>query len=155
MYYAFMPAPQGIGRRYVQLTASDAGITGLDFVDEVTAASDAHPHLQRAQRELEAYFAGELKQFSVPLVWQGTAFQNRVWQTLVTIPYGEVWSYRQLAEKVQSAKHCRAVGLANGRNPISILVPCHRVIGSNGQLTGYSGGLDIKRWLLDHEHSYC
>jgi methylated-DNA-[protein]-cysteine S-methyltransferase len=101
--------------------------------------------------QLAAYFAGELTEFDVPLHMVGTDFQRRVWQGLCQIPFGETWSYVELAGKVGNIKACRAVGLANGRNPISIIVPCHRVIGADGTLTGYGGGLDRKAWLLGHE----
>jgi methylated-DNA-[protein]-cysteine S-methyltransferase len=102
-----------------------------------------------AARQLEAYFAGELKAFDLPLAPAGTPFQLRVWSALLTIPYGQTWSYAELASHVGSAS--RAVGLANGKNPIALVIPCHRVIGSDGSLTGYGGGLDRKRYLLDLE----
>jgi methylated-DNA-[protein]-cysteine S-methyltransferase len=101
--------------------------------------------------QLEAYFAGELTDFDVPLDMVGTEFQRRVWDGLRQIPYGETWSYSQLAGKIGNPKACRAVGLANGRNPVAVIVPCHRVIGADGTLTGFGGGLDRKAWLLDHE----
>jgi methylated-DNA-[protein]-cysteine S-methyltransferase len=101
--------------------------------------------------QLAAYFAGELTEFDVCIQMMGTDFQLRVWQGLQGIPFGHTCSYAELAAKVGNAKACRAVGLANGRNPISIIVPCHRVIGADGTLTGYGGGLDRKAWLLDHE----
>lgn len=101
--------------------------------------------------QLAAYFAGELTEFDVALEMAGTEFQRRVWTALLTIPYGQTRSYGQLASQIGSPSASRAVGLANGRNPISIIVPCHRVIGSNGSLTGYGGGIDRKRTLLDLE----
>jgi methylated-DNA-[protein]-cysteine S-methyltransferase len=104
-----------------------------------------------ARAQLKAYFAGELQDFDVPLAAEGTEFQRKVWATLREIPYGVTWSYVQLAERIGNPKASRAVGLANGRNPISIIVPCHRVIGANGSLTGYGGGLPRKKWLLAHE----
>jgi methylated-DNA-[protein]-cysteine S-methyltransferase len=109
--------------------------------------------VDEAVRQIDAYFAHELRQFSLPLQPSGTDFQRRVWFALADIGYGETQSYRQLAERVGNPKACRAVGLANGRNPIPLILPCHRVIGSNGSLTGYGGGLDLKRWLLEHEAS--
>ena len=102
-------------------------------------------------RELDAYFAGRLRQFTVPLDLRGTAFQLRVWEVLYGIPYGETRSYGEVAQAVGKPKAARAVGQANGRNPISIIVPCHRVIGSDGGLTGYGGGLHRKKALLDLE----
>ncbi len=107
--------------------------------------------LAEARRELEAYFAGRLKVFSVPLAPRGTPFQQGVWSELVKIPYGETRSYRELAESIGQPAAVRAVGAANGRNPIPILIPCHRVIGSNGKLVGFGGGLDTKRRLLSLE----
>jgi len=101
--------------------------------------------------QLDAYFARKLRTFDVPLAPEGTAFQQRVWRALRDIPYGKTLSYGQLAAGIGNANASRAVGLANGRNPISIIVPCHRVIGANGTLTGYGGGLPRKRWLLRHE----
>lgn len=103
------------------------------------------------KRQLEAYFAGELRTFDLPLAAAGTEFQKRVWRELCTIPYGQTINYGELARRVGNPKASRAVGLANGRNPISIVVPCHRVIGADGTLTGYGGGLPRKRWLLQHE----
>ncbi|MBO0838982.1 MAG: methylated-DNA--[protein]-cysteine S-methyltransferase, partial [Actinobacteria bacterium] len=101
--------------------------------------------------QLDAYFAGELTEFSLPLAPAGTQFQRQVWAALQQIPYGQTWSYGQLAEKIGNPAAVRAVGLANGRNPIAVVIPCHRVIGADGSLTGYGGGLDRKRFLLDLE----
>ncbi|MFD3454484.1 methylated-DNA--[protein]-cysteine S-methyltransferase [Streptomyces sp. NPDC058691] len=108
------------------------------------------PFAQVAE-QLRAYFAGELTTFDVPLAMRGTPFQQRVWAALREIPYGTVMTYGGLADKLGSPGASRAVGLANGRNPISIVVPCHRVIGASGSLTGYGGGLGRKRYLLDLE----
>jgi methylated-DNA-[protein]-cysteine S-methyltransferase len=110
--------------------------------------------LAETARQLAEYFAGARRTFELPLRLQGTAFQQRVWQELTEIPYGETWSYGQLAKRIDKPSASRAVGLANGRNPISILVPCHRVIGADGSLTGYGGGLERKQWLLAHEGSH-
>ncbi len=103
--------------------------------------------------QLEAYFAGDRCDFELDLELAGSEFQRRVWQALMTIPYGETQSYGQIAEQIGASGAARAVGLANGHNPIAIIVPCHRVIGASGGLTGYGGGLDRKRWLLDMERS--
>lgn len=108
---------------------------------------DASP-FQEAKRQLDGYFAGSLHEFDLPLEPQGTPFQLKVWQALLTIPYGRTCSYRDIAEQVGNVKAVRAVGGANGRNPLPIVVPCHRVIGSNGKLTGFGGGLDTKEFLL-------
>jgi methylated-DNA-[protein]-cysteine S-methyltransferase len=101
--------------------------------------------------QLDAYFAGELTSFDLEMQMLGTPFQQGVWAQLCEIPYGETISYGELAQRVGNPNASRAVGLANGRNPIAIIVPCHRVIGANGSLTGYGGGLERKTWLLDHE----
>ena len=107
--------------------------------------------LGEARRQLDAYFARKLTRFDVPLAPAGTPFQRAVWDALVTIPYGETWSYAALASRIGRPDAVRAVGAANGRNPIPIIVPCHRVIGSDGRLVGFGGGLDVKRILLDLE----
>jgi methylated-DNA-[protein]-cysteine S-methyltransferase len=107
--------------------------------------------LDEARRQLVAYFAGRLKVFDLPLAPNGTEFQRRVWSALTKIPFGATTSYAQLARRVGNEAAVRAVGAANGRNPIPIIVPCHRVIGSNGSLTGFGGGLPRKQWLLRHE----
>lgn len=103
------------------------------------------------KQQLTAYFAGTLTAFDLPIQMQGTVFQQRVWESLKTIPYGATMSYGELAQQIRQPKASRAVGLANGRNPVSIVVPCHRVIGANGKLTGYGGGIERKQWLLNHE----
>lgn len=115
------------------------------------AQQGAHPILQRAETQLTEYFAGTRRDFDLPLGAQGTAFQHRVWRALSTIPFGITWDYAQLAHAIGQPTAARAVGMANGRNPVSIVVPCHRVIGKNGTLTGYAGGLNRKAWLLKHE----
>ncbi len=107
--------------------------------------------LAHVVEQLEAYFAGELTAFEIPMTMRGTDFQRRVWTSLCEIPYGETISYGELARRVGNPKASRAVGLANGRNPLAIVVPCHRVIGADGSLTGYGGGLERKVWLLEHE----
>jgi methylated-DNA-[protein]-cysteine S-methyltransferase len=110
--------------------------------------------LVRTQAQLAEYFAGERRAFDLPLAPQGSGFQVEVWRALLRIPYGETCSYGDIARVVGRPAASRAVGAANGRNPIPIIVPCHRVIGSNGSLTGYGGGLPVKRWLLDHERGW-
>jgi len=109
------------------------------------------PLIKEAVRQLNEYFEGKRQDFNLPLDPKGTTFQKDVWKVLETIPYGETWSYKQVAEKVNSPKAYRAVGMANNRNPIAIVIPCHRVIGANGKLVGYGGGLDIKEYLLNME----
>ena len=139
------------------LTAQDGFITGLHMDDQRHAPpasadweEDDRP-FKAVVEQLEVYFSGQLTEFDVPLRMAGTDFQRRVWDGLRAIPYGETWSYAGLADRVGNRKACRAVGLANGRNPIGIIVPCHRVIGADGSLTGYGGGLERKTWLLEHE----
>ena len=107
-----------------------------------------------ARRQLIAYFRGKLRKFDLPLSPEGTPFQRRVWEALREIPYGETVSYGELARRIGNPKASRAVGAANGRNPIPIVIPCHRVIGADGTLTGFGGGLEIKESLLEHESRY-
>ncbi len=107
--------------------------------------------LARAAKQLAEYFAGKRREFEVPLAPDGTPFQQIVWRALLAIPFGETRSYGEIARAIRRPAASRAVGLANGRNPIAIIVPCHRVIGANGTLTGYGGGLPTKQWLLAHE----
>lgn len=114
-------------------------------------ASVEDPIFSQCIRELEAYFNGTLTRFTVPLAPAGTLFQQEVWRALQEIPYGATCSYAELATQIGKPKACRAVGNANNRNPIMILIPCHRVVGTDGSLTGYAGGLNVKRWLLNHE----
>lgn len=138
----------------IQLRGTATALTGV-FMEShrhaparlADAVRDAAP-LRAAQRELEEYFAGQRRAFSLPLAPTGTPFQLRVWQALRAIPYGATISYGELARRIENPRAVRAVGLANGRNPLSIIVPCHRVIGADGTLTGYGGGLERKRVLL-------
>jgi methylated-DNA-[protein]-cysteine S-methyltransferase len=113
---------------------------------------DGPPPLLEAQRQLAQYLAGERRAFDLPLAPRGTEFERRVWQALVAIPYGETRSYAEVAATIGRPSACRAVGRANGSNPIAVIIPCHRVIGSDGSLTGYGGGLALKRFLLDLEN---
>lgn len=119
--------------------------------DAALGASETADVLETAAHQLTEYFAGDRKEFDLPLRPIGTDFQVRVWRVLQEIPYGDTWSYRQLATAVGNPSASRAVGLANGRNPLSIVIPCHRVIGADGSLTGYGGGIERKRWLLGLE----
>lgn len=119
----------------------------------VEAEVQATPLLKRAGRQLGEYMAGRRRAFDVPLKPDGTEFQRRVWQALLTIPYGETRSYKEIAVQIGNPRACRAVGMANNRNPIAILIPCHRVIGANGNLVGYGGGLELKEWLLALERA--
>ena len=135
------------------LTSNGSAVTRLlfDVPPDPTWSTDPDPVLEEAVRQLEEYFAGERRDFDLPLEPAGTPFQLTVWAALRDIPYAATINYGQLAGRVGNPNASRAVGLANGRNPISIVVPCHRVIGANGSLTGYGGGLDRKRILLELE----
>ncbi len=145
---------------YLRLQADDEGLQSLLLsslpVDEpgVTEPS-SHPILALAYQQLREYFSGMRKEFTVPLAMQGTDFQLAAWQALQNIPYASTVSYKFIAEQIGRPKAMRAVGMANNRNPVAIIVPCHRVIGANGKLVGYAGGLDMKQWLLEHEHQHA
>lgn len=135
----------------LRLVAGNTGLRAIVFGEpesEDGEDSDAHPVLRAAIDQLSAYFAGSLREFSLPLEMAGTDFQMRVWRVLREIPYGETRSYRDLASALGKPTAVRAVGAANGANPLPIVVPCHRVIGANGSLVGYGGGLALKRRLL-------
>ena len=134
------------------IVANEKGITKVQFAFDVkerlNVVDAKNPLLKEAVRQLIEYFSGVRKAFSLPLNPQGTDFQLRTWNALLRIPYGETRSYKQIAETIDCPKGCRAVGLANNRNPIPIIIPCHRVIGADGNLTGYAGGLEVKKQLL-------
>lgn len=138
-------------------TADDGQITGLYFLDQrdcptdVAAVATADGVLLDLRDQLQRYFDGNLRRFELPLAPKGTPFQQSVWQQLLQIPFGETRSYNDLARALDNPGAIRAVGAANGRNPISIVIPCHRVIGSDGTLTGYAGGLERKQRLLEIE----
>ncbi|MCR8575991.1 methylated-DNA--[protein]-cysteine S-methyltransferase [Streptomyces sp. Isolate_219] len=144
------------------LVAAGEALSGLYMTDQRhrppqetfgDPADPDEPPFAETVTQLQAYFRGELTTFDLPLALRGTPFQRRVWAALCTIPYGETVSYGQLAERLGAPSASRAVGLANGRNPVGIIVPCHRVVGANGSLTGYGGGLDRKRRLLAFERT--
>ena len=146
MFTTLHPSPVGD----ILLRADAEGrLTALYLRHDVTEAGDGP--FDAAREQLDAYFAGELEVFDLPLALHGTPFQRRVWDELARIPFAETVSYKELALRLGDLKLVRAVGLANGRNPVSIVIPCHRVIGADGTLVGYGGGLERKRWLLDHE----
>jgi methylated-DNA-[protein]-cysteine S-methyltransferase len=139
------------------LIADDDGLRGIRFATERSrlpesdAAGADHPVLVETVRQLDEYFAGERREFDLPLRPAGTAFQLAAWRALRAIPYGRTVSYGEQARRLGHPGRARAVGAANGRNPLPIVVPCHRVIGADGSLTGFGGGLETKAWLLDHE----
>lgn len=143
----------------LKLVASDCGLAAILWENDdpkrvrlgELREDRRHPVLLAAEQQLKDYFGGKLKKFSVPLDFAGTDFQKKVWAALLAIPFGETRSYAQIARQIGRPKAVRAVGAANGRNPISIIAPCHRVIGANGKLTGFAGGLETKATLLQLE----
>ena len=143
------------------MIASEQGLAALLWPDDAPARVPMprgdrvpdHPLLRQAGAQVQAYFAGQRRHFDLPLDFHGTPFQKVVWQALLSIPYGETRSYAAIAQAIGRPTACRAVGAANGRNPISIVAPCHRVVGTNGALTGFAGGLEAKCYLIDHERS--
>jgi methylated-DNA-[protein]-cysteine S-methyltransferase len=155
LFYKFVDSPIGT----LKLVASDRGLVGIVWekdrpgrvrLSEVTEDRN-HPILVKREKQLEEYFRGRRKTFSVPLDMRGTPFQKQVWKALLAIPFGETRSYGQLAKQLGNPNATRAVGAANGRNPIAIIALCHRVIGSSGKLTGFAGGLNVKAHLLSLE----
>ncbi len=154
MYFSIVPSPLGP----LLLSGDGDGLTGLHVAGEALApdhragdlVEDAAPFAEVSE-QLEAYFEGDRRTFDVPLAPRGTAFQREVWSALLDVPYGETVTYAALAHRLGRPRAFRAVGAANGRNPISVIVPCHRVIGTDGSLTGYGWGIERKRWLLDLE----
>ena len=153
--YTYYESPMG----KLTIQACDKGLLGAWFEKQTTQPnklgirSNDHPILKQARSEYAEYFAGKRKHFTLPIAVEGTRFQQQVWQILTMIPFGSTWSYLDIAHAIGNPKAVRAVGLANGKNPISIIVPCHRVIGKNGSLTGYAGGIEIKEKLLKHEYN--
>ena len=155
--HKIMPSP--IGK--LKLVASDEGLAAILWEKEkpnrvrlgTTTEDKTHPVLLKTERQLKEYFDGKRKSFEIELDAVGTDFQKQVWEALLAIPFGETRSYGQLAKQLGNPSASRAVGAANGKNPIAIVVPCHRVIGSNGKLTGFAGGLDAKQHLLGLEDS--
>jgi methylated-DNA-[protein]-cysteine S-methyltransferase len=157
MRYTYLDSPLGA----LLAVRDEAGLTGLylpsgrhpvkvapEWVPGDTAFDDV-------RGQFDEYFSGQRQTFDLRLHLSGTAFQKRVWTALLDIPYGETTSYGKTAAAIGAPRASRAVGLANGQNPVAIIVPCHRVVGANGSLTGYGGGLDAKRWLLEHELTHC
>ena len=155
MYQTYMESP--VGR--LLLAGDEETLQVVSFEKDKAGPADlphrGSPLLRNTVEQLKAYFAGDLRKFDLPLKMEGTPFQLSVWRALQDIPYGETTSYGELARRVGTPKGSRAIGLANGSNPIAIVVPCHRVIGSNGKLTGYGGGLDNKETLLALERKHA
>ena len=159
MKLSFMQMASPVGS--LKLVANDTALVAVVWENEnpkrlrlaeLTEQID-HPILLETQKQLTEYFAGTRQQFDLPLDFEGTEFQKKVWQALLSIPFGETRSYRDIAEQVGNVKAVRAVGAANGKNPISIIAPCHRVVGANGKLVGFAGGLENKEILLKIEQS--
>jgi len=157
LFYVRTPSPVGP----LFLAASTKGLVRLEFEDRALKINPETTQLQESKsalapylRELDEYFAGERREFSFPLDLRGTEFQLACWRALLEIPYGETRSYRDIAEAIGHAQAYRAVGMSNNRNPVAIVVPCHRVIASSGSLCGYGGGLDVKRKLLELEQEH-
>ncbi|MDQ3277336.1 MAG: methylated-DNA--[protein]-cysteine S-methyltransferase [Bacteroidota bacterium] len=151
MYSAVYQSPLGP----LQVKCSDEHITAVLFTTEgSSSAFETHPLLQTCIRQLDEYFSGQRTTFSLPLSQEGTIFQKKVWDLLSRIPFGKTISYHQLATQYGDLKAIRAVAAANGKNNLAIIIPCHRVIGSNRSLTGYAGGLWRKKWLLEHEAKF-
>ena len=154
--YGILPSPLG----KVLISGNSAALEQISFLAGEKAI-EPEPDwesggelIEQAKRQIGAYFAGALKQFDLPLSPRGTPFQARVWAALVEIPYGQTISYGELARRIEKPTAARAVGAANGRNPLPLVIPCHRVIGSSGELTGYGGGLQIKQCLLELERQF-
>ena len=146
---SYVETPVGL----LEITGSDREINSAFFVDERDPQAASTAYTELAGQQLREYFAGERNHFDLNLVPKGTPFQQSVWQQLLTIDHGQMVSYQEIANALGKPKASRAVGAANGQNPISVIIPCHRVVGSNGKLTGYAGGIWRKEWLLRHEGS--
>ncbi|NBX04091.1 MAG: methylated-DNA--[protein]-cysteine S-methyltransferase [Alphaproteobacteria bacterium] len=164
LHYTHVSSPVG----KLMLVASGKGLCGLWFengesqkyaakmLEDGALVEDAnHKLLTQAANQLAEYFAGKRKTFDIKLDMQGTIFQQKAWRELQKIPYGQTISYAEQAARIDNPKKARAVGVANGRNPLAIVVPCHRVIGSDGSLTGFAGGMNTKQYLLEHELKYA
>ena len=148
METAFIKTPLGIAK----ITGDEQGIASISILEEGTISKKIPKDLKEATNQLQDYFNGKRTSFDFKLNPQGTEFQQKVWQALLDIPFGKTVSYMDITKKLGDVKAIRAVASANGKNPLWIVVPCHRVIGTDGSLTGYAGGLWRKKWLLEHEN---
>lgn len=146
----YLESPIGL----LEICGEDEWITSIYFVESAGKEVLPSPVVEKCAQQLEEYFAGKRKEFDLPLKPEGTEFRQRVWNQLQLIPFGETISYHILAKQLGDPKCIRAAGSANGKNPVSIVIPCHRVIGANGKMIGYGGGLWRKKWLLNHENSF-
>lgn len=149
-FMRYYPSPLGL----LQIRSNDKGITAISFKEEINADENSCQLLEVAIEQLDEYFKGVRKTFDFPLGQKGTPFQMNVWDHLLQIPFGKTISYLQLSKQIGDVKAIRAIAAANGKNNLAIVVPCHRVIGSNATLVGYAGGLWRKKWLLNHEAKY-
>ncbi len=145
-YYDHLETPLGL----MEITASDSAVKSIYFVDS-RQPKNRNSLTEMAHRQLQEYFVTKREQFDFPLDADGTDFQKRVWSELLKIDFGRTCTYGDIAKQIDNPNAMRAVGLANGKNPLTIVVPCHRVIGANGKLTGYASGTERKAWLLQHE----
>ena len=148
IFYKYLKTPIGC----IEITSNDTYVQSVNFVENMGVHTSEQPEvLMNCYIQLQEYFEGTRKDFIIALQQNGTDFQQQVWRELLTIPFGKTTSYLKLSKQLGNAGAIRAVGTTNGKNKIAIIVPCHRVIGSDGKLTGYSGGLHRKQWLLEHE----
>lgn len=157
-FSSFFDAPFGL----LHVVTSDLGVRYVMFEDDAHPKpldgmnlrhDDSHNVMRDVQMQLHEYFSGKRREFDVPLDLHGTEFQVAAWKSLARIPFGHTWSYGEQAASIGRPTAVRAIGGANGRNPVAIILPCHRVIGANGALTGFGGGIEVKKWLLSHEKS--
>jgi methylated-DNA-[protein]-cysteine S-methyltransferase len=148
---AFLKTPMG----YLEINGTEKGISKIEFLNFKVRITRVPATLRPCVNQLKEYILGKRHNFTIDLDLSGSSFQLRVWNELIKIPYGTTISYLELARRVGDIKALRAVGGANGANPVVIVVPCHRVIGSNGKLVGYGGGIKRKKWLLEHEHAFA
>lgn len=149
-FFAGFDSPIGL----IEIVSTDTNLLALNFVDSVRANSEGNPFLRKCLAQLDEYFQGKRMRFDLPLGLQGTDFQKRVWDELIRIPFGQTRTYGEVARLIGHPTAFRAVGNANNKNKIAIVIPCHRVVGVSGQLTGYAGGLWRKEWLLNHEKKF-
>lgn len=148
LYYGYYKSPIG----NLRIVVDESSLVALDFNEDEKKQSDENGYIKEIKKQLDEYFKGTRELFDLNIKINGTDFQNKVWNELTKIPYGETISYKELATRIGNDKACRAVGNANNKNKISIVIPCHRVVGSNKKLVGYAGGLEKKEWLINHEN---
>lgn len=148
LYYGYYKSPIG----NLRIVVDENSLVALDFNEDEKKQSDEHRYIKEVKKQIDEYFKGTRELFDLNIKINGTDFQNKVWNELTKIPYGETISYKELATRIGNDKACRAVGNANNKNKISIVIPCHRVVGSNKKLVGYAGGLEKKEWLINHEN---